>query len=213
VRLLKKMPKIDQRRLVGNGSASCTSWLGVERQPFIWDCNQFYARLGLPAGASRVEVATAYLRLDGYRDIYLTNAAEVLINKHSKRAYDALPLGTFWADDIRLRQEIVNNDAHGFDLDTPCGWACYADDEVSDEEVAVFAANVWRCLISLSLWMQGVGNIHFAVGATKSDARVTVVGFRNVAFCPLTLPLSVDYVASIARGLASEMIKSTSLLT
>lgn len=190
-------------RLIGDQrNAESSSTAALDSQPFIWDSNGFYRRLGLEPGASRVEVARAYQTLDGHRSAALTNAAEVLINKYTKRQYDRLPLGVLWADDVLLPPHA---DLEGeFEAANPgdAEWAYYLigveDEELPDGHEEILA--VWRCMLAASLWTSGAHRVvrTFAVGLGH-EMSVGWIGFRLVAIFPLTLKPSSEYAPALAR--------------
>lgn len=192
---LEERARLLPRRVSGRHVASTTT--AIERQPFRWDANGFYRRLGIPVDAARVEVAHAYMDLDGYRSVDLTEAAMVLLDRHARRRYDSLPLGVFWVDRqirylmMRLREPSGRSDDDG--------WAVYADAGV--DEAAVHPH--WWGLLACALDALGVSG-SFAVGVTReSDPYVGTVGQRTVIFLPEPLAVETpgDYCSGVAEGI------------
>lgn len=187
----------DQRYVEANPSAA------LDQQPFVWDCNGFYRRLGLEPGAPRIEVARAYMALDGHRSVALTNAAEVLIDKVSKRAYDRLPLGTLWADDALLPPHHDLADEYEAVNSPDVSWAFYLvhieDDELPLGHLEII--DVWRWMIAHELWTMRLHRIVRAFGVGFGDVGPSVgwIGFRLVAILPLTLKPSREYASALAR--------------
>lgn len=170
----------------------------VELQPFCWDTNGFYRRLGLAPGAPRIEVARAYMAMDGHRSTRLTRAAITLINRFTKVAYDRIPLGSFWMLDEDLDAGRLDGDLVAAEDD---GWAYYVsdvpDDYVpGDELIAAVLAT-----ITLDVWNQGCP-IPFAIGFS-TEPRLQVVGRRIVAFAPLTIQEAIEYSHHVASQIVN----------
>ena len=192
-------------RLIGDPQfAESNPVASLDQQPFIWDCNGFYRRLGLEPGAPRIEVARAYMELDGHRSAAMTNAARVLIDRQTKRSYDRLPLGSFWADDVLFPPAVDLLDS-GFEAVAPgdVEWAFYLvgieDDELLDGHVEEIS--MWRWMIASSLWAQRSHTqvSRFGVGYGHDAPSVGWIGFRLVVLFPLTLKPSREYASALAR--------------
>lgn len=190
-------PKASRPRLIGDGPPEAATQHGIERQPFCWDCNGFYRRLGLPPGAPRIEVARAFLEVQGYRSSYLTNAARVLTNKVTKRLYDALPLGAWWPDDEALVEAIISSEmveARGAE------WAYYLLGDIDEDSVTPLWLSEWRTMIALLIYRSGMPVRFFSMGVAE-DMSVAIVGYRLVVFVPLTSKPAWDYVRSIVLAI------------
>lgn len=193
------LPRIEQPiRLIGDGPCVASIGHGLDRQPFCWDCNGFYRRLGLPAGAPRIEVARAFMDLDGHRSSVLTNAAEVLLDKRTKRLYDSLPLGALWPDDELLEQAVVSGDFEVVKLDEE--WSFYVD-SIDPAIVNRDVLGTWRWMIAFLLWRAKSPVRGFAMGATRGEHNVSRVGFRLVAFVAIDSKPSWEYCTQIAMAL------------
>ncbi len=204
--LRQPLPSLSQPiRLVGDGPCVASTSHDIERQPFCWDTNGFYRRLGLPPGAPRIEVARAYMDLDGHRSIPMTNAAEVLLNRRTKPLYDALPLGTLWPNDVLLVEAVLSGDFEVAKLQDD-DWAFYVD-SIDPSVVDRDQLGVWRFMIAYLLWRAHSPATHFAMGARRGDGNVSVVGFRLVAFVPVDSKPAWEYCASIAQELQRAAIE------
>jgi hypothetical protein len=183
------------RRLVGPPEFCLASPAQhIEQQPFVWDCNGFYRRLGLEPGVPRIEVARAYMALDGHRSSALTTAARTLIDKVTKRWYDRLPLGHFWADDEALVQSFFSGD-----LDHPetPDWSYYVEDVPDGYSPDDGLVTHTMAIIGLRMWEAG-HDFPFAVGFTTRTPRVEILGYRVVALLPLTGKDAVHYASQVA---------------
>lgn len=186
-------------RLIGDGPCVASTSHALDIQPFCWDCNGFYRRLGLDPGAPRIEVARAFQDLDGHRSSALTNAAEVLLNRRTKRLYDALPLGSLWPDDELLVQAVISGDFDVVQLDG-AAWSFYVD-AVDPDRVDQELLGVWRWMIAYLLWRARSPVRGFAMGVAASELNVSRVGFRLVAFVPVDSKPSWEYCSAIAMAL------------
>lgn len=191
-------------RRVGNGPSASSSSHAVERQPFRWDTNQFYARLGLTPEASRVEIARSFIEHGGHASSAMTTAITLLLNKQSRRFYDALILGSFWGGDEALQHHRLDPGASQFQFEEP-EWSVYADHDVSDEE-AISLSPEWRTRIGLLLWQSRTA-VSFSLGVTNGDPRMEVIGYEIVIFLPLAVQPEWEYAASIAQHLLA-MLKA-----
>ncbi len=196
----RPMPKIEQPiRLIGDGPCVASSSHALDIQPFCWDCNGFYRRLGLPPGAPRIEVARAFQDLDGHRSSALTNAAEVLLNRRTKRLYDTLPLGALWPNDELLVQAVISGDFDVVKLDDG-SWSFYVD-SINPDLVDRDVVGLWRWMIAYLLWRAKSPVRGFAMGVTRGESNVSRVGFRLVAFVPIDSKPSWEYCTAIAMAL------------
>lgn len=189
-------------RKVGDGHATFSSSTTLDRQPFRWDSNCFYRRLGLDTTATRLDIVRRFLELDPQQDfIRLAIAAEVLLSKTKRSIYDALILGNFYAQDpalikLRLGGELVS---------AADAWAVYADADVSDEDARTLTSE-WRHQLSAALApafskypiMPQIG-----VGVCSSifRSRWEMVGWYAVYFVPLDAEVTPEYVHSAADEL------------
>lgn len=198
-----RSPRTDRPRLIGDGPSESSTSHTLDRQPFCWDCNGFYRRLGLAPGVPRIECARAFLELEGYKSSYLTNAARVLTNKDTKRRYDALPLGTFWPDDEALVAAIIDGEMVAV-RDTE--WSFYILGDIDPERIDRNDMSMWRTMIGLLLWRAGVPLRRFALGVAE-EPSAAIVGYRIVCFLPLTSKPAWPYAAAIASGII-ELLRS-----
>lgn len=187
-----------QTRLIGDGEAVGHVSHVLDRIRFCWDCNGFYRRLGLPPGVSRLAVAIAYRQMGGYRSSWLTDAARVLINKNTKRQYDALPLGSFWPDDEALVQSIINQE---MEITDPLDWAVYAHELDDDVEIDRDLLLRLRSMLSFLLWKAHSPIVKFAVGQAPYTFAA-MVGYRPVAFVSVDTDVSDwEVIVAIAQAL------------
>lgn len=90
----------DKPVLVGYGSPEFSTSHGLELYPsIIWDCNAYYAQLGIGVRATRKEIREAYQQLGGSNSTRLTMIVGVLLNPKRRRRYDLTPLGSLFVDD------------------------------------------------------------------------------------------------------------------
>lgn len=89
------LPIANEPHLVGWGASqwASTSVGLVVAQPFRWDTNGWYARLGVEPTATKREIRDAYLLLQDGADDLLQEAFKGLIDPESRWAYDRRPLG------------------------------------------------------------------------------------------------------------------------
>lgn len=193
------LPNQPKTRLIGDGPPESSTNHGIERQPFVWDCNGFYRRLGLKPGASRREVAQAYLALDGEKSSRLTLAAATLIDKVAKRHYDAMPLGSFWPFDPDLVHAIIDGDL----APDKSVWSVYVYEMEGDDIVPAVRARIdtWRWMIGLLMWRSGIEG-RFAMGLALNGFAGDV-GFRKVLFVPLDAEPSWQYAADLVVAMQS----------
>lgn len=189
--------RLEQHRRVG-GHAAFPPTVAIERQPFRWDTNGFYRRLGLATTATRLDIVRAFLALDPRQDfLHLAVAAEVLLSKAKRPRYDALPLGTFWAEDPALTQAKMSSALAGVSVDE---WGVYADGTVTDEQ-AQRLSPLWRGLLATALGAV-IGDLHplpfVGVGATTEAQRWAQVGYFAILFVPLDEEPSLEYVRAAA---------------
>lgn len=184
-------------RLLGDGPPEANPSHAIERQPFVWDGNGFYRRLGLKPGASRREVAEAYMRLGGQRSSRLTTAARTLIDKRTKPYYDAMMLGSLWPDDEDLVQAVIDGEL----IPEKPTWAVYIYDLPFDELLPSIVARVdtWRWMIALLMWRSG-GRSNFAMGVAEIGAAA-IVGYRKVMFVPLDMEPNWQYATDLVIAL------------
>ncbi len=187
-------------RLHGDGPAEASSNLCIEQQPFRWDTNGFYRALGLTPDATRVEIAHAYIERNGYTSEWITSAARTLIDKDTRRVYDALPLGSFWGDDSRLRDRLHEDDPDLVPHDAGVWWSVYLAEGVPDSAAATLDPEWWGIL---AIFLSRAGHSGgFAVGISP-DGGVATVGWRDVIFVPFALAhhCDLDYAAQSAGSL------------
>lgn len=183
-------------RLLGDGPPEASTSHTIERQPFVWDGNGFYRRLGLAPGATRRQVATAYMALDGQRSSRLTTAARTLIDKSAKRSYDAMALGNLWPDDENLVEGVLAGDIEKVAA-VNAEWSVYAYRQTFDKLLPATTAriNTWRCMLALVMWRCDM-ICHFAMGIADFGTAA-IVGYRKVIFVPLDMEPNWQYAADL----------------
>lgn len=188
-------------RLIGDGPVESSTTFAIERQPFCWDCNGFYRRLGLPPGAPRIEVARAYMDLNGHRSALMTNAVEVLLSKHLKPLYDSLPLGKLWPYDLALMDKILAGAMQRSDDND--GWAYYLTDDIDpsilDEKWVIDQVEKVRHLVSIELQ----GEVQRIAMGIAMEHLTVIVGYRMCVLVDLTLDPCVEYARLIAASVRS----------
>lgn len=194
--LSERVSQISKRpRRIGDGPASGSTSHALERQPLRWDTNQFYARLGLTPDAARVEIARRFLDVGGLGSSAMTTATKVLLDSSSRRSYDALTLGSFWAaDEALIHHHLDPGDLVGA---TDGEWAIYADFDVLSAS-ALAIDPLWRTRLGYIMWRAGVV-MQFAIGATNGEARIEGIGYEIVVFLPLAIEPKWEYVTLIAQ--------------
>lgn len=91
---------VDTRpRLVGDGEVEFSTCLDLER-PYhlVWDVNGYYAALGIPTDATRLQIREAYQRLEGWNSDRLTYIAKQLLDPETRAKYDKAPIGSILVD-------------------------------------------------------------------------------------------------------------------
>ncbi len=66
--------------------------------------NGYYASLSVLPKATRGEIRTAFVALNGHQSAYLTYVVKQLLNPEVRALYDAVPLGSVFVDDYTKRQ-------------------------------------------------------------------------------------------------------------
>jgi hypothetical protein len=195
---LPPLKRTSQTQLIGDGPPEASTSHAIETQPICWDCNGFYRRLGLPPGSPRIEVARSFQDLDGHRSSALTDAARVLLNRGTKKLYDALPLGALWPDDEMVTRAVIEGD---LEVVGPQGWSFYIWGDVDPDSVDQDLLGVWRWMVAFLLWRSRSPADRFAMGVVMGEGSVAIVGFRIVAFVPLDLKPTWEYASEIAMAL------------
>lgn len=194
-------------RKVGSGSASFSPTIIIEQQPFRWDTNCFYRRLGLDPSATRLDVVRAFQSLEPQDQgfIRFAVAAEVLLSKEKRSRYDRLMIGNFWPGDPDLIASQLDGEMGAIDQDE---WAVYADSEVSDEDALKLTSD-WRNQLSAvlaekfshSMTPGQVPHIGVGVCPTVFHSRWEMVGWYAVYFVPLDAPVTPEYIHAAADEL------------
>lgn len=101
----------DDPALVGSGPVRCstTRVAAPSGVTFAWDPNRYYRDLGIPwpyVGTTRRDLKDAYFACKGEESVRLTYCIKQLLNPQVREAYDALPLGEQWLDDIYVQQAL-----------------------------------------------------------------------------------------------------------
>lgn len=191
-------------RKIGDGPATFSASTTLDRQPFVWDCNQLYARLGLATDATRVEIARAYLDLDGHLDYRLTYAFAMLVNKATRRFYDAMPLGSILSNDPDLAVGIALDQ---FEPITESAWGYYLDADL-DEPPPEWSPDMWRHALADAFAGTALDGTMLCVGATGSDPRIAVLGYNLVIFTIV----DIADVRAYAHAVASELLAMSTQL-
>ena len=191
-------PSRRRPRKIGEGPATFSASLSLDRQPFVWDCNQLYARLRIPTDATRIEIAKAYLELDGHLDYRLTYAFAVLVNKTMRRLYDSMPLGSILSNDPDLAVGIA------LDRFEPVGytdWAYYLDADL-DEAPPEWSPDALRHALTEALAGTELDGAVLCIGVTAGHSRISLLGYNLVIFTVVDL---AD-VRAYAHAVASELL-------
>lgn len=190
-------------RKIGDGQATFASSTTIDSQPFKWDTNCFYRRLGLEPDAPRIEIVRRFLELDPQQNfLYLATAAEVLLSKDKRSRYDRLIIGTFWGGDPDLIKSQINGEMAAPDQGS---WTVYADLDITDEDARTLTSD-WRNKLSAALAprlsklpiMPEIG-----VGVCRSIflSRWEMIGHYAVFFVSLDAEATPEYVLAAADEL------------
>jgi hypothetical protein len=185
-------------RKIGDGPATFSATTTVDRQPFVWDCNQLYARLGVATDAPRIEIARAYLALDGHLDYRLTYAFAVLVDKAMRKLYDSMPLGSILSTDPDIAVGIALD---RFEALGDSEWSYYLDADL-DEAPANWSPDVWRHALTDALAGTALDGVVLCVGATAGEGRIALLGYNLVIFTIVDFP----DVRAYAHAVASELL-------
>jgi hypothetical protein len=96
---------------VGSGPIRCSTSREIVsgRPAFAWDPNRYYRDLWIPwpyVNATRKDLRHAYVVMGGENSPRLTYCFKQLLNPEIRTAYDALPLGEQYLDDIYIQEEL-----------------------------------------------------------------------------------------------------------
>lgn len=209
------MAQTTRPRKVGDGPALFTATGVVDRQPFRWDTNGFYRRLGVATDCTRVEVARAFMETDPRStSLDLAVALQVLISREMRTVYDAVPLGAFYRDDPALIDVSIEA-AEDLDESAPPTWAIYADHDVTDAEAQAQPVG-WRSALAIEVGRIFPPGLVMGVGVSRSTWRCEPVGQHPVCFVPLDAEATPDYVGRAVDELiklASASMSSTTAST
>lgn len=176
----------EQPRLFGNGSPEFSTNLGLDISPrLVWDTNRWYQSLGVNSDASRKQLAAGYWASNGQQSSRLTHIIKKLLDPVSRHAYDATPIGFFFADDpifdeLRLADDSEVILASSFDHHPIYLWGIESPDE-SDHLLAA----TWMSAVACQWWGSGeVTRMAVGICATHIDPQVVRIGQRMVAFLP-----------------------------
>jgi hypothetical protein len=101
----------DKPYLVGYGPAEFSTSMALEPWPsIVWDTNLYYRDIGVKVKATRKQIRSRYLEINGESSVRLTMIAEVLLKADRRLLYDLVPLGShFYDDEIEhaMRQRIT----------------------------------------------------------------------------------------------------------
>jgi hypothetical protein len=209
LRLALKMTEEAPRR-VGDGPSGFPLATLPEAQPFRWDSNCFYARLGVAPDAARVDIVRALQdspRETAAQHLWYATAAKALLKRHIRRLYDALPLGSYLADDPSLIRSILPDDDEDRPLvpvDEVAGWSYYAEGSVTDEDVQRYDFSPIRTLLvgALSSWANGLEDSpYIGLGLTSRETRWVPVGYLPVLMLGVDEEVTEEYASQIAAML------------
>ena len=193
---------------IGDGPAGFALTKTADRQPFRWDANQFYERLGLEAGCPRVEIVRAYQespRETSEQHLHYATAAKALLKKTKRRMYDALPLGAFYGDDPALAEAIndLDDDERLAPLEAP-GWAYYAEGDITEEDVAGYDWASVRTILTdaLASWAAEQDEVPYVgLGLTTMETRWVPVGYLPILLIGVDTEVTEAYASQIAARL------------
>lgn len=192
-------------RKIGDGPTAFSLTISVDHQPFRWDSNQFYGRLGVEPDAERVEIARAYQdapRPTQQADLYYTTAAKTLLKKDERRRYDALQLGMFWGNDPGLDDARIDTETgEGLEQFSPLRWAHYADPCVTEVEATSWDSSEIRTGLVriLSRWATRFDDPRVAVGVTRTEPRWEQMGAFPVLFVGVDECVTEEYLVRVAN--------------
>lgn len=193
-------------RKIGDGPAAFSLSMTVELQPFRWDTNSFYRRLGLEPDCERIDIAAAFTdapRPTAEADLYYTTAAKALLKKDVRRRYDSIPLGAFFGDDPDLDDARTSvDDEDGLASPTLNEWAIYADPCVSDEVAKAWDPTPLRTEITqaLSNWGSRFDSPCIGLGITRTNPRWDMVGNFPVLFFGVDTEVTREYIVRVANA-------------
>lgn len=206
-------PRAAPRR-VGEGQTAMAAVTELETQPFKWDTNCFYRRLGVDPYCERVEIARAFGNLDPRHPNFswYATAARVLLKKPLRAAYDRLALGAFWSDDPDLKDYALEGMINGDFLDASVEWGIYADPNVSDE-MAESVDPAWRPSIveAVARFARRARTPYpffIGLGACRGEEgiRWETIGYIPVLFVPIDTPVDRRYVEHAAELLVRNAV-------
>lgn len=94
-----------------SGVQTRSTSLELENWPsVVWDVNGYYCALGVGFRATRKQLLTAYMQLNGQESERLTYIFKQLLDPEVRRKYDACPLGTLFFDryvEEKLKQQAM----------------------------------------------------------------------------------------------------------
>lgn len=104
-------------RLVGDGAVEFSTSLALEKPDrllgVVWDVNGYYAALGVPSNATRLQIREAYQRAEGWNSVRLTYIVKQLLDEETRARYDKIPLGSmmvdYWVDTAMRRAALQKN--------------------------------------------------------------------------------------------------------
>lgn len=193
-------------RKVGEGPAGFALAKLPEAQPFRWDSNKFYARLGLEPGCPRVDIVRAFHdspRETGEQSLYFSTAAKALLKKSVRRLYDSLSLGHYLGDDPALVRAIHadEDDDDRLGVNEPMEWAYYADGSITEDDVKQYDFGPVRTMLvsALAPWAESLDDIPFiGLGLTSGETRWVPVGYLPVLMLGVDVEVTEEYASQIA---------------
>jgi len=193
-------------RKIGDGPAAFSLSMTVEHQPFQWDTNSFYRRLGLEPDCERIEIAIAFNdapRPTAEADLYYSTAAKALLKKDVRRRYDSIPLGAFFGEDPDLDDVRLSEDEDEAMVPvTVDEWAVYADPCVGDDVAKAWDSGPLRTALieSLSNWASRFDDPRIGLGLTRTNPRWDMVGNFPVLFFGVDTEIDREYIVRVANA-------------
>lgn len=192
--------------LVGDGECLFPCTVEVDIQPFRWDTNGFYRRLGIGTDASRVEIGRAVIeapRPTADDDRRIITAASALLKKKRKAQYDRLVLGRFYGEDPDLIESVLSEENEADE--TPAGWSHWADTDISEDAVRQYDFSLARALLARAIqpWAKEQPfDVLISLGLTRGWDRWTQIGNIPVFFIGVASVVDESYATQVAASLA-----------
>lgn len=141
-----EIPIYSQPFRTGGGPAERSTSLELEPWPsVVWDVNGYYRALGVDFRATRKQLLTAYLQLNGQEDEYLTYVFKQLLDPEIRRKYDAAPFGGRFLDlyvmeDLKALARRLADRWHVHPEDVMRSWGFEYEDDASADDLELDGA-------------------------------------------------------------------------